>query len=204
MTSRQRHRHEMLRRIACWMRQHGAWLVLALAFSAVLPNAARAAELKQDSYAELVKSLEKEKESKKVSDTQSNLTVKSAPTPVAAQPEKKEAKQNREVKKNTQDVKKEVEKTVEKNVTGTVMFIRKNKMSVEFSGKEGAGDMYIPLDANVKLQRAKSFSEIKQGDKVKVKYKLTYLDPKEKGGEPVVLKTVGIEITLLKSAVLQS
>ena len=55
------------------------------------------------------------------------------------------------------------------------------------------------LAKEVKVQRAKSFSDIKQGDQVKVKYVQTYLDPKEKGGEPVILKTEGTEILLVKS-----
>ncbi len=92
-------------------------------------------------------------------------------------------------------------KTMEKKVTGTVMFIRKNKISVEFEAtEEGGEDMYLPLDKEVKVQRVKDFSEIKQGDRVEVKYKQTYLEPKEKGGEPVILDTKGTLITVLKSA----
>lgn len=92
-------------------------------------------------------------------------------------------------------------KVVEKTVTGTVMFIRKNRMSVEFaSGDEGGEDMLLSLDKNVKVKQIKDFSKIKQLDKVQVRYTETYLEPKEQRGEPVILDRVGTEITFLKSA----
>jgi hypothetical protein len=60
------------------------------------------------------------------------------------------------------------------------------------------------LDENVKVKNIKDFSKIKRGDRVEVKYEETYLEPKEKGGEPTILKTLGREITFLKSGPLAS
>lgn len=98
------------------------------------------------------------------------------------------------------------EKVAERTVTGVVMFIRKNMISVEFnSGAQAGGeDRLLSLDENVKVKNIKDFSKIKRGDRVEVKYEETYLEPKEIGGEPTILKTLGREITLLKNAPLVS
>lgn len=98
------------------------------------------------------------------------------------------------------DEKKPKEKKIEKTVTGNVVFIRKNKMSVEFGEDANGGqELLLSLDKDVKVKHAKNFAQIKQGDLVQVKYEEIYLDPKEKDGEPTVLKMTGKEITFLKS-----
>jgi hypothetical protein len=101
-----------------------------------------------------------------------------------------------------QDEKKTKEMVVEKTVNGTIVFIRKNNMSVEFaSGEAGGEELYLKLDKKVKLQHIKEFSKLKRGDQVSVKYLETYLEPEKKGDEPIVLSMVGTQITLVKSAV---
>jgi len=93
------------------------------------------------------------------------------------------------------------EKTVERIVKGPVSFIRKNSMAVEFNiDKDGAEDIYLTLDKSVKVRNAKDLSGIVQGDSVKVKYLETYLEPKKKDEEPIVLSMVVTEIMLLKKA----
>ena len=89
-----------------------------------------------------------------------------------------------------------------KSVEGAVMFIRKDRMSVEFSqnGEEGGEDILLSLDKKIKLKKAKDLSEIRPGDKVRVKYVETYLEPQKKGQSPIILSMVGTEIELLKKA----
>ena len=91
------------------------------------------------------------------------------------------------------------EKLAYKEVTGTVVHVGKRAISVEYAvTKDGSYEMILPFDADLKLARLRSLSELKAGDTVKVGYQQTYLDGDD--GKPVVLKTVATMITLLRTA----
>ena len=183
MTYRQLRRQNLLRAIELWMRHHGAYFVFALCFSLATAHAATD---------------ETKKPAAKPSSLMKILSDNDLLTTTAPSGEKIEAKKAvpaENTKKNDKDadIKKNEEKTDEKTVAGTVSFIRKNKMAVEFKESE---EIFLTIDPGVKLKRVKNFSEIGRGDKVSVKYTETFRDPKESGGERFVVSMVVKEIVL--------
>jgi hypothetical protein len=98
-------------------------------------------------------------------------------------------------------LKEKEEKTIKKTLKGTVVFIRKNKISIEVDESEaGSQEILLTLDKNIQVNNVKNFSQIKPRDQVQVWYEETYREPKIKDEAPFILKTVGKEIRLLKSA----
>ncbi len=122
--------------------------------------------------------------------------------PLAVKPAAPKAVAKTTPKAPAQAEKKKDEKTVVKTLKGTVMFIRRDRMSVEFSqsGDEGGEDLLLSLDKKLKLKNVKDFSKIRPGDEVRVKYVETYLEPQKKGQQPIILSMVGNEIELLRKA----
>ena len=106
------------------------------------------------------------------------------------------------VAKNTaKEVKKKDEKVVERTVKGTVSFIRKDKMAVEYAADdEGGQEILLGVAKDVKFKKAKGLADIVQGDSVAVKYLETYREPKAPGGEKFVVSMVVSEIALVGKA----
>ena len=104
-----------------------------------------------------------------------------------------------DAKKTAAPEKKKDEKTVEKMIKGTVSFIRKNKMAVEYAqtAERGGEEIFLTIDKDVAIKNTKKFSDITQGDTVRVKYVETYREPKEKSGERLILSTVVKEIAFV-------
>lgn len=91
------------------------------------------------------------------------------------------------------------EKVAYKEVTGTVTYVGKRAMNVEYAvTKEGSYEMMLPYDASVRVARVRSLADFKQGDTVRVKYRQTYRHGDK--GEKIVLDTVATEIALVRSA----
>ena len=110
----------------------------------------------------------------------------------------KEASPVLDADKTVDSEKKKDEKTVEKTVKGTVSFIRKSKMAVEYAATEKGGEeIFLTIDKDVTVKNVKKFSDIARGDTVQVRYVETYRDPKEKGGERFVLSMVVKEISFV-------
>lgn len=92
-------------------------------------------------------------------------------------------------------------KKVTKFIVGTVAYIGKNRMSVEFGSDEtGSEEILLTLDPKMKLSGVKKFTDLKYGDKVEVKYRQSYLEPGKKGDEPFVLAMEIIEVKLVEKA----
>lgn len=94
-------------------------------------------------------------------------------------------------------------KKVEKLIKGTIMFIRKGDMSIEYAENDALGgqEMNLAIDPKVKLRNVKNFAQFKRGDEVQAKYTQVYLEPEKAGGEPYVLRSVVTELNLVKAAV---
>lgn len=86
-----------------------------------------------------------------------------------------------------------------KEVTGTVSAVSKQGIAVEYSQTSaGSYEMFLPFASQVTLQRMASVDQLKVGDTVKVRYQKTIKEnPK---GQPVVLKTLATEISLIQRA----
>lgn len=97
------------------------------------------------------------------------------------------------------DEREDNQKIVEKTVAGSVVFVRKNKLSVEFaSNEEGAEEILLSIEKDAKLKNLKSLSQLKPGDEISVKYLETYLEPKDKDAAPTILKMAVAEIRFLR------
>jgi len=98
--------------------------------------------------------------------------------------------------------KKKDEKVVEKTIKGTVSFIRKDRMAVEYdvNAVEGGLEILLGISKDAKFKSAKNASDIAQGDTVAVKYLETYREPKTPGGEKFVVSMIVKEINLVKRA----
>lgn len=101
------------------------------------------------------------------------------------------------VKPVLKEEKKDDTKKLEKKLSGTVSYIHAGKMVVEFAPGE---EIFLTVDKDVKINRAKSYKEIARGDRVSVKYVEVYRDPKVKGGERTVLSMAVKEVSLDKKA----
>lgn len=155
-------------------RHYLKFLVLIFSFSFAISTVSFAAETKAAGPVSLVKLLSQEKKT-----AAAQITQEKAP----------------------ESAKRKDEKTVEKTVKGTVSFIRKNKMAVEYAATEQGGEeIFLTIDKEVKVKNTKKFSDISQGDTVQVKYTETYREPKEKGGERFVLSMVVNEILFVGKA----
>ena len=176
MTQRERRRQMLLWTIQRWMRYTG-FFALMLASACTFYGTGLAAE-------PLVEKPLKSSPEK--------------PKPAALQDKPKAAVQM-DVKKEEKKEDKKDEKKIEKTVKGSVSFIRKNKMAVEYS-KEKGEEILLKIEKDVQLKNAKDFSEIQTGDKVKVVFVETFREPKEKDGERIVLSMVVKQIELLGKA----
>ena len=87
-----------------------------------------------------------------------------------------------------------------KEVTGKVIYVRKNSISVEFDRHDGGSyERLIPVDEDVHfISPLKGMADIQRGDTVRVSYNQTHSENEH--GERVVLKTVATQIALMKPA----
>jgi hypothetical protein len=91
-------------------------------------------------------------------------------------------------------------KTETKQVTGQLVMVRKNKISVEYATKEdGSYEMLLPITSDVRFKHVRGLEQLQPGDTVTVEFEQTYRDPED--GERVILNTVAKEIQLVKHAV---
>ncbi len=82
-------------------------------------------------------------------------------------------------------------------VTGEVAAASSSGIAVQFgSSKEGAKEIYLPLNGKTKFQRFGNPSQLKPGDTVQVVYEQTYREPEK--GKKVYLGAVATEIVLLR------
>ena len=87
-----------------------------------------------------------------------------------------------------------------KTVTGDVVYVGKQAISVEYaSTKKGGFEMLLPLSSDTALVRLRSLEELKRGDTVKVRYEQTSRET-DKKDERVILKTIAREIALIRHA----
>lgn len=85
-------------------------------------------------------------------------------------------------------------------VSGTVVSVSKQAFSLEFSRTQSESlEMVLPVDEKTRCQRFRGVSELRPGDRVKVKYQQTYEDGAEKE-KKTILKTLATEIAMLKRA----
>jgi hypothetical protein len=90
-----------------------------------------------------------------------------------------------------------------KEVTGDVTYVTKRAISLEYSkSAETSFEMLLPVNENTRLERVKSLSELKPGDRIKVQYQQEYKE-KDEEGNPIVLNTVATNVALLKHAATQ-
>lgn len=91
-------------------------------------------------------------------------------------------------------------KTETKQVTGQLVMVRKNKISVEYATeKDGSYEMLLPITPDVRFKYIRGLEQLQSGDTVTVEFEQTYREPED--GERVILKTVAKEIQLVKHAV---
>ena len=92
--------------------------------------------------------------------------------------------------------------TITQEVTGTVVAMTKQSISVEYAKTDASYELLLPFGNNLQLEHLKSLSELKQGDTVSVQYQQTYKDHDK--GEREILKTVATRLTLVRSATPQA
>lgn len=172
MTVRERRRQRLLSIIRHWMVSRG-YLVLAIVGAAVfsLTGVSTAAKVQSTEVVALDSKLTEPK------------TVSKTATKAQSTAKKKEDK-----------------KVVEKSGMGTLVFIRSNKMAVQFTSGENSGEeMFLPFSKDIQFKKVKSFSELGYGDEVKVKYRETITPPAKEGDQPITGNRMAVEVTLIKS-----
>lgn len=190
MTERERRRQRLMNAIGHWMRRHG--LCAALLFSVCLSSSAFAEEetKKPVQPASLMKILSDKDLAKAISPKAANKEAKRASAPKS------------ESRTSAKDEPKKDEVVVEKTLQGTVGFIRKDKMSVEFGVDEenGVQEMLLALDKNIRFSGIKDPAGIQYGDQVRVKFLETTRIPKEKSEKAAVLGRAVTELQFIKAA----
>jgi hypothetical protein len=200
MTMREQHRQRLLDTIHQWMRRHGVYFVLAFCFFFGTAQAATDETKKPVTKPSSLMKILSDKDFV-AAVTAPAEKKKAAQTPAAGKSFTKVPVASKSQETSASDAKKKDEKTVEKAVKGTVTFIRKNKVAVEFAATaQGGEEILLAIGKDAQVKNVKTFSDIAQGDRVQVKYLETYREPKEKGGEPFVLSMVVQEIALLSKA----
>ena len=87
----------------------------------------------------------------------------------------------------------------QREVTGKLVMIRKNSISVEYGQRGGDSyEMLLPLGKHVQFEHVKGLDALKRGDTVAVGYSELYRPGDD--GKPVAVKTFATKITLVKSA----
>ena len=95
------------------------------------------------------------------------------------------------------------EKIQSKQVTGELVAVSKQGISVEYSSTpQESYEIFLPITHQTRLKQMKTFSDLQVGDKVMVDYEQTYQENKK--GERIILKTVATRISLVKKSTQQA
>ena len=155
MTIRQQYRQHLLWAVHQWMRCHGVWFVFALLFFVVMDGGVFAAETKINDAGLMA-----------------NLSKEGVSTPKTQPEEKKKAKFVLP-DPNPDDIKAKGEPN---EAVGTISARNKYGMAVEYAvdAKKGTSEeIWVNFHKKLKLSGMKDLSELGEGDKVKIQYKVT-------------------------------
>ena len=99
----------------------------------------------------------------------------------------------------TMEIPEEPLQVEKKSVSGQLVMIRKNAISVEYDQKaDGAYEMLLPLGKKVQFEHVKGLDGLQRGDTVTVEYHV--LSKTGPDGKPAAVKTLAAKITLVKQA----